>query len=320
MLPPESVGALEEQDAQSRKTKTGRAYQRGRFPGDECRDPGGGAHGARSRAGGIRHHRRLSGDGRRRERDQTDDLGFRRRHPAARRDGDRHRALRRFPHPRRAAQGRFQPRHLRDRRAGGHRRRREPDRRQPLPAGMDFAPCGSGQGGQDQRGNRQAASVPDDHRAGRIDRQRFLRDRHDDRRRHRPAPHRRGGRRHLFHRHQPPAHVRRRGDGPPLRVSRADERARLRRRLGADPGKPAGRGALGRRDVRGAPGRPDSRPARQHRDRRRGRAPTATANRSTAPTSSRCSRRNWARIAASPSSATSSAAARRAHSTGTSAP
>ena len=62
------------------------------------------------------------------------------------------------------------------------------------------------------------------------------------------------------------------------------------------------------------------RPARHHRDRRRGRdRPQRQTDRQPA-TSSRCSRRSWARIAASPSSATSSAAVRRARSTATWAP
>ena len=61
-------------------------------------------------------------------------------------------------------------------------------------------------------------------RPRRLDRQRHVRHRHDDRCRHRAAPHRRGGRRHPEHGVEPPAHVRHRGDGPPLRLPGADGR------------------------------------------------------------------------------------------------
>ena len=64
------------------------------------------------------------------------------------------------------------------------------------------------------------------------------------------------------HRRQPPAHLRGRGDGPPLRLPGADGRDRDRGELGAHPGKPARRGRLGGDDVRAPPHRPPGRPPR----------------------------------------------------------
>ena len=102
------------------------------------------------------------------------------------------------------------------------------------------------------------------------DRQRHGRHRQDDRRRLRDAPHHRGHRRPGLHRLEPPALVRRRGDGPALRLPRGDVRDRrwgglrphprgpARPRVAGRPGRAAGGGP-----GRGAPGQP--------RDRGRGR-------------------------------------------------
>ena len=99
------------------------------------------------------------------------------------------------------------------------------------------------------------APVPAAGRPGRLDRQRHVRHRHDDRRRHRAAPHRRGDGRPAQHRIQPSAHLRRRGDGPALRLPRPDVLARHRGELAADPGATAD-GGLGAADVPGHQGGP----------------------------------------------------------------
>ncbi len=109
-------------------------------------------------------------------------------------------------------------------------------------------------------------------RARRLDRQRHGGHRHHDRRRHGAAPHHRGDRRDRLHRGQPPAHLRGRGDGPPLRLPGADGRHRHRREHGADPREPARRGRLGRADGRAPAQRARGRAPRLDRDRGRGRA------------------------------------------------
>ena len=126
-------------------------------------------------------------------------------------------------------------------------------------------------------GRRRAPPPPHGGRPRRVDRQRRVRHRHDDRRRHGAPPDHRGDRRHQQHRVQPPADVRRRGDGPALRLPRADGRHRDGRRLGVHPRAPAGDRRLGGRDGGGAQGRARGRAARRHRRRGRRRHRSAGA-------------------------------------------
>ena len=165
-----------------------------------------------------------------------------------------------------------------------------------------------------------AAPAPHGRRPGRLDRQRRVRHRHDDRRRHRAAPDHRGDRRHQQHRVEPPAHVRGRGDGAPLRLPGPDERDRHRRRLAVHPRAAAGERRLGGRDGGGPQGRPRGGPPRRHRHRRRRRhRPARAADHERAPPRRPRGRDSPSRCA-SRCSATCSAAARRARSTATSAP
>ena len=121
----------------------------------------------------------------------------------------------------------------------------------------------------DARGGGRA-SVPAAGRAGRFDRQRHVRHRHDDRRGHRPAPHRRGPGRPAQHRIEPSADLRRRGDGPALRLPGPDVIAGQRREL-ADDSRAAADGRLGGANVPGRQGRPGQRPPAERDHRRRGR-------------------------------------------------
>ena len=231
----------------------------------------------------------------------------------------RHRPIEGVPHPGRApARGRAEPGGPRHRRAGRDRRRRQPDRRQPVPA-RNGRSCSAElvDAGELPPEAADGAPVPAARRAGRLDRQRHVRHRHDDRRRHRAAPDRRGAGCPAQHRLQPPAHLRRRGDGPALRLPGAD-------------GIAGHRGELGDRS-------PSTRRtddwAQQMCQCRRGRAGTAAAgeasssspraprtahgNPITATRSRRCWRRSSARTPGSRSSGTSSAAERPARSTAT---
>ena len=91
-----------------------------------------------------------------------------------------------------------------------------------------------------------------------------------DRRGHRAAPHRRGARRHRQHGVEPSAHLRRRGDGPPLRLPGADGGAGVRGELGVHPGAATRDRRVAHGDVRGDAGRPGERAATQPRAGRRG--------------------------------------------------
>ena len=119
-------------------------------------------------------------------------------------------------------------------------------------------------------------------RAGRLDRQRHDRHRHDDRRRHCPAPHRRGPRCDRQHRKQPPAHLRRRGHGTPLRLPRPDGGAGFGRELGVHPGEAAGEGRVAPGDVCGHAGRAGRAATQPGAGRRRARE-TSTETRSPSP-------------------------------------
>ena len=195
------------------------------------------------------------------------------RHPAPGRHGHRHRALGALPHPRGPAPGGREPPPGRDRQPGRDRRRRQPDRGRPAAPGVArrWSRSSSPRGGSTARPRPRAPALQ--HRGPRrLDRQRHVRHRHHDRGRHRAPPHHRGDRRDRLHRGQPPAHVRGRGDGPPLRLPGPHGRDRHRRELGAHPGEPARRGRLGGDDVRAPPHRPRGGAPRLHRHRGRGRA------------------------------------------------
>ena len=141
-----------------------------------------------------------------------------------------------------------------------------------------------------------AASPPDGGRPGRLDRQRRRRHRHDHRRRHGASPDHRGDRCDQQHRLEPPARLHRRGDGPALRLPRADGGDCDRRRRALHPRVPADRrrlgGQTGRRIARGPRGGPaplDRRPgggrygsaghAHHHRAAAPGAAPPGSARR-----------------------------------------
>ena len=158
------------------------------------------------------------------------------------------------------------------RQPGGDRRRRKPHRRRPAETGVAGARRGAR---RLRRGGRRhgGAGAALQHRGPRRhDRQRHGGHRHHDRRRHGAAPDHGGDRRDRLHRREPPAHVRGRGHGPPLRLPGPDGRDRRRSELGAHPGEPARRGRLGGDDVRAPPHRPPGRPPRLDRGRGRGRA------------------------------------------------
>ena len=104
-----------------------------------------------------------------------------------------------------------------------------------------------------------------------IDRQRHGGHRHDDRGRHRTAPHHRGRRRHPGDGFESPAHLRDRGDGTELRIPRGHGRPGDRRQLRVDPRVPSRR-RVGGRDVCGIAGRAGDRPASEHRAGGRGHA------------------------------------------------
>ena len=159
----------------------------------------------------------------------------------------------------------------RHRQPRGDRRRRQPQRRRRAASGVALARRRARGRGPHRRSDRGEGHGVQHRRPRGLDRQRHVRHRHHDRRRHRAPPDHRGGGRDRLHRGQPPAHVRDRGHGPPLRLPRADGRDRHRRELGAHPREPAGRRRLGSDDVRAAAQRPRGRPPRQHRDRGRGR-------------------------------------------------
>ena len=178
---------------------------------------------------------------------------------APRRDGHRDGPVGGLPGAPGPAAGRTQPRRARDRPARRRRRRRIPDRHRHLPLRVVRAARGAGGHRRDQRraGARRTAQLIIAG-SGRLDRQRHGRHRQDDRRRHRDAPHHRGHRRPVLDRLQPPALVRRRGDGPALRVPRRDVRDRRWGGLRPDPRGPA------RPRVGGRAGRaPGCRPGRR---------------------------------------------------------
>ena len=111
-----------------------------------------------------------------------------------------------------------------------------------------------------------------DRRAAGVDRQRPVRHRHEHRRGYGAAHHRRGGRQAQIHGRLAPAHLRRRGDGPALRLPGADGRGGDRRRLGVDPGRGDGR-PLALPHGRGAQTRPGGGPASRRHPLRRRRPP-----------------------------------------------
>ena len=154
--------------------------------------------------------------------------------------------------------------------AGGDRRGRLALGPGPVPRRLARPARRTGRGRGDQPGGRRSPPRPDVRRPGRLDRQRPGRHRLHHRRRFRAAPHHRGDRRAGQHRGQPPALLRGRGDGPPLRLPGPDGGGRRRLRLRPDPGAPA-RGGLGGHHVRGAAAGPRQRPPRHHGGGRRGR-------------------------------------------------
>ena len=246
------------------------------------------------RRGDLRRLRGLPGAGRRRRPDPAGDLGRRQQHPEPRRHRDRHRPLAGVPGARGPAPRGRAPPAAGHRPAGRDRRRRQPVRGGPAAPGMAVAARRAAGRRHDRPGDRRPAPGADDRRPGRLDRQRHDRHRHDHRGRLGAAPHRRGHRRDRFHRGEPSAQLRGRGDGPALRLPGADERHRRRRRLRADPRVAAGPG-LGAGPVRAPQERPRGRPAQQHRHRRRGRARLRQPADQQRATSARCSRSGWAR-------------------------
>ena len=296
-----------------------RPHQRRRRAGHERRRARRGPHRRSRAARGVRDPRGLRGRGRRGRPHRADDLG---RVGGILHQGgtvDRHRALGRVPHPRGAAGGGRELPEGRHRQPGGDRRRRQPERRRRAAPGVACA------GGRAGRRRRASTRRPPRRRprfsivglVGSIDNDMSGTDITigADTALHRITEaidaHRLDGR-------QPPAHVRGRGDGPPLRLPRADGRDRHRRELRADPREPARRRRLGSDDVRAAAHRPPGRPARQHRDRGRGRARPPRQARSRPSTCAQVLRgAARTRTCASRSSATCSAAARRAPSTAT---
>ena len=166
-------------------------------------------------------------------------------------------------------------------------------------------------------GGGRRAPVPAAGRAGRLDRQRHVRHRHDDRRRHRPAPHRRGDGCLAQHRIQPPADLRRRGDGPALRLSRADGVAGHGGELGDDPGAAADARTGQQEMCQAVEGRPGQRPPAERGHRRRGRAGPRRQPDHRPPDQDAAGGPSSARTPGSRSSATCNAVARPARSTAT---
>jgi hypothetical protein len=227
----------------------------------------------RAVVGGPRRPRGRRGDGSRGRRrpHRADGLGLGGRHPPHGRHGDRHRPVGPLPHARGPTPGRRELPEGRHRQPGRDRRRRQPERRRRPPPGVE-GPRGGARRDRGRRPRDRGEGDPVQHRRPRrLHRQRHVRHRHHDRRRHRAPPDHGGGRRHRLHGRQPPAHLRRRGDGPQLRVPLAHGRDRHRRELGPHPREPPGRGRLGSHDVRAAPHRTPGWAAGLDRDRGRGR-------------------------------------------------
>ena len=176
----------------------------------------------------------------------------------------------------------------------------------------------TGRGRRAVAGGRGRSSVPAAGRAGRLDRQRHVRHRHDHRRRHRAAPHRRGAGRHAQHRVQPSAHLRRRGDGPALRLPGVDGVAGQRGELADDPGA-AARRTTGHEQMCQAvkAGRDERPPAERGASSPRARRTSHGEPDHREPDQDGAGGASWARTPGSPSSGTSSAAARPARSTAT---
>ena len=250
----------------------GRDDQRRRRPGDEPGGPRRRPDRAEPRRRDLRDLRGLPGADRRRRPDPVGQLGRRQQHPEPRRHRHRHGPVAGIPGTRPAGCKAVHNLLLKgiDRLVviGGDGSLSGADLLRQEWSSLVAELLATG---DDRPGDRRPAPGADDRRTGRLDRQRHDRHRHDDRRRLGAAPDRRGHRRHRQHRGQPSAQLRRRGDGPALRLSRADERHRRRRRLRLHPGEPT-RPGLGGPALRAAQDRPGGRPAEQHRDRRRGRA------------------------------------------------
>ena len=248
----------------------------------------------------------------------ADDLVLGRRHPPHGRHRHRHRALGPLPHARGPADGGGELPQGRHRQPRGDRRRRKPHRRRHPAAGVAGARSRSWppRGAVDGATAAQARPFSIVGLAGTIDNDMAGTDITigADTALHRITE---AIDAIASHRRQPPAHVRGRGHGPPLRLPGADGRDRHRGELRAHPGEPARRGRLGGDDVRAPPHRPPGRPPRLDRGRGRGRArpPREPDHRRARPQGPAGAART--RTCASPSWATSSGAARRARSTAT---